>query len=438
VVSLLGQAVATRTTNELRSGLDLLEPELSGALAVWDARGSDPSPEDYPRAARWLARSTGAGVAVLDLHHDAPEISDRVLIELRVDAESADERHLMWTALLEHLGVTPDSNEVARRLSARCRAGAGLATRAARAPLSTESNEPREVTRALETALGALVQPSSTRGVVVEMPGPESSLSSLIVCDSVSRALGHLLVLAEVRETAPDPVRRGVKAMFTGPSGTGKTLAARAIARELGLPLFRVDLAALVSKWLGETEKNLRHAFDAAESSGALLLFDEGDALFGKRGEVERGTDRYANLEVSFLLQALEAHDGIVIVTTNLKAQIDRAFLRRFDVCVEFHPPTRPERVLLWRRELGSAGDALDERFLNRELAQIDLTGGNVAAASRLARALAERRGEKVVRREDLNAAVESELTKLGAGATAARWAARASDQANGGNGASG
>ena len=214
---------------------------------------------------------------------------------------------------------------------------------------------------AVEESLAALARPSSTRGIVVERP--EVPLARLIVSQAVGAGIEHLLALARLNpELEAVSGRRGVKALFAGPSGTGKTMASRAIASELCLPLYRVDLSAVVSKWVGETEKNLRHALEAAEAAGAVLLFDEGDALMSKRGEVTRGTDRYANLEVSYLLQAIETHDGIVVVTTNLRANLDGAFLRRFDVNVDFAPPTRQARAVLWRQELGpAAGAALSE-----------------------------------------------------------------------------
>jgi SpoVK/Ycf46/Vps4 family AAA+-type ATPase len=129
--------------------------------------------------------------------------------------------------------------------------------------------------------------------------------------------------------------RRGV-ALFHGPKGTGKTLTAQAIARELGLDVLRVDLASVVSKYIGETEKNLDAIFDEAERSGTVLLFDEADALFGKRSEVEDSHDRYANIEVSYLLQRLEAFNGIAIFTSNARQTIDPAFLRRLRFVIEF------------------------------------------------------------------------------------------------------
>ena len=127
-----------------------------------------------------------------------------------------------------------------------------------------------------------------------------------------------------------------MSALFTGASGTGKTMAAEVLARELRLDLYRIDLSSVVSKYIGETEKNLKQVFDAAEEGGALLLFDEADALFGKRSEVRDSHDRYANIEVGYLLQRMEAYQGLAILTTNLKSSLDTAFQRRLRFTVNF------------------------------------------------------------------------------------------------------
>ncbi|UUZ68714.1 ATP-binding protein [Polaromonas sp. P2-4] len=141
----------------------------------------------------------------------------------------------------------------------------------------------------------------------------------------------------------------GISALFAGESGTGKTMAAEVLARELQLDLYRIDLSAVVSKYIGETEKNLRRVFDAAEDSGAILLFDEADALFGKRSEVKDSHDRYANIEVSYLLQRMESYRGLAILTTNLKAALDVAFQRRLRFVVNFPFPDQALREAIWR-----------------------------------------------------------------------------------------
>jgi len=142
----------------------------------------------------------------------------------------------------------------------------------------------------------------------------------------------------------------GISALFSGASGTGKTMAAEVLARELRLDLYRIDLSHVVSKYIGETEKNLRRIFDAAEEGGALLLFDEADALFGKRTEVKDSHDRYANLEVSYLLQRMESHRGLAILTTNLRSALDTAFVRRLRFIVEFPFPSQEQRAEIWQR----------------------------------------------------------------------------------------
>ena len=168
----------------------------------------------------------------------------------------------------------------------------------------------------------------------------------------------------------------GVTALFTGESGTGKTLAAEVLARELELDLYRIDLAATVSKYIGETEKNLRRLFDAAEASGAVLLFDEADALFGKRGEVKDGHDRYANLEVAYLLQRMESYRGLAILTTNLRSNVDRAFLRRLRFVLQFPFPGPAERAEIWRRTFPPAAPL--ERIDPERLARMTVSGGSI------------------------------------------------------------
>jgi SpoVK/Ycf46/Vps4 family AAA+-type ATPase len=142
----------------------------------------------------------------------------------------------------------------------------------------------------------------------------------------------------------------GLSALFAGASGTGKTMAAEVLANELRLDLYRIDLSQVVSKYIGETEKNLRRVFEAAESGGAILLFDEADALFGKRTEVKDSHDRYANIEISYLLQRMETYRGLAILTTNMKSVLDTAFLRRIRFVVQFPFPDTAQRAEIWRR----------------------------------------------------------------------------------------
>jgi hypothetical protein len=168
----------------------------------------------------------------------------------------------------------------------------------------------------------------------------------------------------------------GITALFAGPSGTGKTMASEILARELHLDLYRIDLSAVVSKYIGETEKNMRRVFDAAEEGGAVLLFDEADALFGKRSEVKDSHDRYANLEVSYLLQRMEAYRGLAILTTNFRDALDPAFLRRLRFIVQFPFPELAERIRLWQSVFPAK--ARTEGLDPRRLARLNASGGTI------------------------------------------------------------
>jgi SpoVK/Ycf46/Vps4 family AAA+-type ATPase len=204
----------------------------------------------------------------------------------------------------------------------------------------------------------------------------------------------------------------GVVALFAGPSGTGKTLAAEVVAGELGLDLYKVDLSAVVSKYIGETEKNLERIFGAAAAGDLVLFFDEADALFGKRSEVSDAHDRYANIEVAYLLQRLETYDGLVVLATNLQRNIDPAFLRRISVAVDFVPPEEPERRAIWARSFPPTApvDDLDLDFLAR---QFKVTGGVISNAALGAAFLAAAEDGPITMRHAV-LSVKREFQKLG------------------------
>ncbi|HUP60706.1 MAG TPA: ATP-binding protein [Thermoanaerobaculia bacterium] len=224
----------------------------------------------------------------------------------------------------------------------------------------------------------------------------------------------HVRQRAKVYETWGFGVRSsrglGISVLFSGASGTGKTMAAEVLASELRLDLFQIDLSSVVSKYIGETEENLRRVFDAAEEGGAMLLFDEADALFGKRTEVRDSHDRYANIEVSYLLQRMEAYRGVAILTTNLKNALDAAFLRRLRFIVEFPFPDSAQRVEIWQRafpEKTPVG-ALDPA----KLARLNASGGTIRNVALNAAFLAAESGESVGMTHML-AAARSEYAKL-------------------------
>jgi SpoVK/Ycf46/Vps4 family AAA+-type ATPase len=195
----------------------------------------------------------------------------------------------------------------------------------------------------------------------------------------------------------------GISALFAGPSGTGKTMAAEVLARELRLDLYRIDLSSVVSKYIGETEKNLRRVFDAAEESGAILLFDEADALFGKRTEVKDSHDRYANIEVSYLLQRMESYRGLAILTTNFRTALDTAFTRRLRFVVEFPFPRAAEREEIWRRIFPAPTPVADLDL--RRLGRLNVAGGSIRNIALNAAFLAAAAGEAVTTEHVVRAA---------------------------------
>jgi hypothetical protein len=202
----------------------------------------------------------------------------------------------------------------------------------------------------------------------------------------------------------------GISALFAGASGTGKTMAAEVLAGELRLDLYRIDLSSVVSKYIGETEKNLRRVFDAAEAGGAILLFDEADALFGKRSDVKDSHDRHANIEVSYLLQRMESYQGLAILTTNLKSSLDQAFLRRIRFVVQFPFPDGNQREEIWKRVFPKQTPT--EGLEADKLGRLNVAGGNIRNIALNAAFLAADAGEPVTMEHILRAA-KSEYVKL-------------------------
>ncbi|HTX00151.1 MAG TPA: ATP-binding protein, partial [Acidimicrobiales bacterium] len=243
----------------------------------------------------------------------------------------------------------------------------------------------------------------------------EGTLAHLREIEAQARLRGE--VLDEWGLSRLTPLGRGTSALFSGPSGTGKTMAAQVLARSLGLELYRLDLAGVVSKYIGETEKHLKAVFAACERAPLLLLIDEADALFGKRTQVSDAHDRYANIEIDYLLQQMERFDGVAVLTTNRKGDLDTAFVRRLRFVVDFAAPSPAERERLWRLALEGASDPAGRPLADglewSSLAELDLSPASIKSAALAAAFLARNEGSRIGERH-ARAAARRELEKHG------------------------
>ncbi|MDP9075323.1 MAG: ATP-binding protein, partial [Actinomycetota bacterium] len=250
---------------------------------------------------------------------------------------------------------------------------------------------------------------------------PQAGWSELVLPEPVEALLHDIVSRVRQRSRVLDDWGmgdatsrgRGVTVLFSGDSGTGKTLSAEVVAHSLGLDLYVIDLATVVDKYIGETEKNLDRIFAEAERVNGVLLFDEADAIFGKRSEVRDARDRYANVEVAYLLQRMEQFEGIAVLTTNLRANVDEAFLRRLDVLVEFPMPDRDSRRRLWLQQFRPGVPRDPDIDFDFVAAAFELSGGNIRNIVMAAAYLAAEVG-RPVSMADLIRATAGEYRKLG------------------------
>jgi hypothetical protein len=330
-----------------------------------------------------------------------------------VPVPSAQERHELWTQVIGEGDAAAELAQHHRHGSARIQMLGVLACQQAARQGRTMPEKADVVAVAMTgvgTGLDALAQ-------LLRDPIPDEAL---VVTPTLRRELEVLQVRCRLRDGLAQALgvasttryRPGVRALFVGPSGTGKTLAAGWLATRLGLPLYRVDLASVTSKYIGETEKNLAQLFAHAERAEVVLLFDEADSLFGKRTEVKDSNDRFANAQTNYVLQRIEAFDGIVVLTSNSRSRFDGAFSRRLDMIVEFPAPGPEERRDLWLAHLGT-GHRLTTQDLNRLAATADLAGGHIRNVVLTAAVLAQEAG-RPISYADLLVGLLAEYRKLG------------------------
>jgi ATPase family associated with various cellular activities (AAA) len=332
-------------------------------------------------------------------------------VQLEVPALAQAEQHALWRQSLNGSGEHVDDVALSGLVAQFSLPGHAIRSAAQRAKRSDTDVAGAAWQAGLDHARMALDE-------LGQRLSPRARWEDLVVPDRQRSMLRE--IVAHVRQRSVvyqqwgfDALLRrglGVTALFAGASGTGKTLAAEVLAGELGLDLFVIDLSQVVNKYIGETEKNLRRVFDAAERGGAVLLFDEADALFGKRSEVNDSHDRYANLEVSYLLMRMEAYRGLAILTTNQKKALDSAFLRRLRFVVDFPFPDVAERAEIWRRVIPAPVPVADLAY--DSLAKLTVAGGSIRNIALSAAFLAADEGAALGMRHVL-AAASTEYVKL-------------------------
>lgn len=315
---------------------------------------------------------------------------------------SSDEAAMQMLARQYPLDV--DGFEHALRLS-RARAVPGEAADAGMARFVSAC---QHVAAEGVSRMAECIEPSQRLGEVILPPDRARQLDEIV--DSVRLATQ---VLDGWRFGEQLPFGRGVTALFHGASGTGKTMAAVGIAQRLNIRILRIDLSRVVSKYIGETEKNIDRIFLDASRSGAAILIDEAEALLGKRSEVKDAHDRYANIEVAYLLQRMETYEGLAILTTNLRQNLDPAFLRRLRFVIDFPRPDADAREKIWRRCLPSGSHELSEAAFRHLARKVDLTGGNIRQITLRAAFLAAAAGARI-ELAHIAQATSAELTKLG------------------------
>lgn len=391
-----------------RAQLAGLVPCLVGveAIAFADRSGRD--------VLREVVHAHPGPVAVVLPNGEVPPFdAEHVAIELPVLAET--ERLAVWEGALADAGLVV--GDIAG-LSARYRLGPGMIHRAiaaVRGSITRDADAAPALERFIRQARDARLGAYARR--VERLTSWEHVVLPADIADSlrelVSRVRHRRTVFEDWGMDRTMATSRGLTALFSGPPGTGKTLVAGAIARELGLELYQVDLSKVMSKWIGETERNLAAVFDAAEDGQVVLLFDEADSLFAKRTEVRSSNDRYANLEVNYLLQRLDAFEGIAILTTNARTAIDPAFKRRLSFRLSFPFPDEETRVQLWRAHLPSALPIAGELALDRLARKYQLSGGYIRNACLRAAFLAAQEASAVTQ-DHLERAVALEFAELG------------------------
>ncbi|HVF91214.1 MAG TPA: ATP-binding protein [Blastocatellia bacterium] len=391
-----------------------------GRMAIYlDCHDLDPSDSSRAGATARLIESFKGGVIVGSRARLRER--GRLMVALDVTKPETAEQVGLWRAALKAKGN--DSKRIAKKLASQFNLSQAAIRSAGLEAMSLASaGKPgqRRPAKVSEDALWDICRAHTRPRLedLAERIEPRAGRDDLILPEAQKEALAEIVLHVRNRATvyedwgfaARSPRGLGITALFAGASGTGKTMAAEVVAGELRLDLYRIDLSSVVSKYIGETEKNLRRVFDAADEGGAVLLFDEADALFGKRSEVKDSHDRYANIEVGYLLQRMESYKGLAILTSNFKEAMDTAFLRRIRFLVQFPFPDAARRAEIWKRIFPR--ETPTEGLDAAKLARVNVTGGSIRNIALNAAFLAAEEGEPV-RMRHLLRATRSEYAKL-------------------------
>ncbi|MBE9473134.1 MAG: ATP-binding protein [Chloroflexi bacterium] len=410
-----------------------IEPrELEALMRLWDREAAlsasallvDCGEMDMSDAARESAITRlieGSRGALIVSGRNRRSTPHRPLITLEVDKSTADEQRALWQSGLGAVASSLDGR-VEALVSQFClnvptiKAVCAEALGRVKPGNGHSAESPNDLGTVLWDVCRVQARPRLEN--LAQCIKPVASMDELVLPEAQKLILQeiamHVRRRMKVYESwgfaAKSSRGLGISALFAGASGTGKTMAAEVLANELQLDLYHIDLSQVVSKYIGETEKNLRQVFDAAEEGGAILLFDEADALFGKRGEVKDSHDRYANIEISYLLQRMETYRGLAILTTNMKSALDTAFLRRIRFVVQFPFPNAAQRAEIWRRIFPA--DTPTEGLDADKLARLNVAGGNIRNIALHAAFLAAD-GDEPVRMAHLLRAARTEYGKL-------------------------
>jgi MoxR-like ATPase len=389
-----------------------LAATLAGAQLTIDGL-EDLSPAERAQLLAVIEESPSRLVLIAGSARHATALADRAALIVEVPYPSFAERREAW----EQFSGATDTYEAAAkfRLSVEQIRAAAEVSRIAAGSRDVAVPEPADLD------LGARQASSSRLGDLATHLGPGYAWDDLVLPEhpldllrSISAYLRHRdRVLSEWGYEATVSRTQGLKVLFAGESGTGKTMAAQVLGAQLGLDLFRVDLATIVSKYIGETEKNLERIFTAAHGSNAILFFDEADALFGKRSEVSDSHDRYANIEVAYLLQRMEGYPGAVILATNFRRNIDDAFVRRLDFVIDFPFPEPEDRRRIWQLVLPRQAPVADDVDFDFLATRFKLSGGAIRNCSLAAAFRAADEGSEIEMRH-LVGAVAQEYGKQG------------------------